>query len=166
MWSAPSNTGEFCIKSHELCIENHGFCINIDESSNTASLIELVLKDLSDHHNVHGGFRSGDQIKHRAVKHENQGSSPQILRPVQSQNRGGRTPKIFAAQALRHRRVCAMVALKAPPMCPLCAPQARPTWWRGSRLTFSAAISHVRVLDVAGCKCCLIGKVLGNGGLH
>ena len=86
-----------------------------------------------------------------------QGSSPQILRPGQSQNRGGRTPKTFAAQALRHRRVCAMVALQDPPMCTLCAPQARPTWWRGSRLAFSAAIL---VSDVAGCKCCVIGKVL------
>ena len=50
-----------------------------------------------------------------------------------------------------------MVALKDPPMCTLCAPQARPTWWRGSRLAFSAAIL---VSDVAGCKCCVIGKVL------
>lgn len=35
----------------------------------TASLLELVLKDLSDHHPVHGGFRVGSQLAQRLVQH-------------------------------------------------------------------------------------------------
>ena len=53
-----------------------------------------------------------------------------------------------------------MVAFKSPPICTFARRRRDPRGWRGSRLTFSAAMSHVRVLDVAGCKCCLIGKVL------
>ena len=66
------------------------------------------------HMTQHGAEAAGGGHRRRGWWPPGQGSSPQILRPGQSQNRGGRTPKSFAAQALRHRRVCAMVALKDP----------------------------------------------------
>lgn len=44
-----------------------------------STLLELVLKDISDHHTVHGGYRVGSQIAQRSVQHYNTDSEEDEL---------------------------------------------------------------------------------------
>ena len=53
------------------------------------TLLEMVLKDISDHHTVHGGYRVGSQIAQRQVQHINTDSEEEELAAVCSPQKTG-----------------------------------------------------------------------------
>lgn len=55
------------------------FGSEVERASEGPTLLEMVLKDISDHHTVHGGYRVGSQIAQRPVQHNNTDSEEEEL---------------------------------------------------------------------------------------